>query len=50
MENGNQISNAEQVCADIENESEQFDLFINTMVLLIEKYGKLVLRDLDCVA
>lgn len=47
MENGNQISNAEQVYENINDESEQFDVFINTMVQLIEKYGKFVLQDLD---
>lgn len=32
------------------NEFEDFDAFVNIMVQLIEKYGKLVLQELDYVA
>ena len=48
MENEKTIQNFGQSVDDIE--SENFDAFINTMVSIIEKYGKLVLQDLDYVA
>lgn len=47
MENVKTNDNAKQV---YDNEAEKFDSFIIIMAQLIEKYGKLVLQDLDCVA
>ena len=32
------------------NEAENFDTFMKAMVQVVEKYGKLVLQELDCVA
>ena len=40
----------EQSCEYGEDETERFNVFINEMVQIVEKYGKLVLQDLDCVA
>lgn len=31
-------------------EAESFEAFINALVQAVEKYGKTVLRDLECVA
>jgi len=50
MENGKATDNAEQVYEDTESEAEKFDVFVNAMVRIVEKYGRLVLQDLDCVA
>ncbi len=50
MENDKVLQSAEQKKRNADNETEIFDFFINVMVQIVEKYGKTVLRDLDCVA
>lgn len=50
MENAKILPEVERKPESMENEKESFDIFINTMVQIVEKYGKLVLQDLDCVA
>ena len=50
MENEKVLQSAEQRTRNADNETEIFDFFINAMVQIVEKYGKTVLRDLDCVA
>lgn len=50
MENVKTIHSAEQSSENAGNEQESFDIFINTMVQIVEKYGKLVLQDLEHVA
>ena len=42
--------NAEQQPDIVADEKENFDAFISAMVQIVEKYGKSVLQDLDCVA
>ena len=39
-----------QPCEYREEETEKFNVFIQKMVQVVEKYGKQVLQDLDCVA
>lgn len=41
---------AEQVFSDSENEEEAFEVFIKAMTQIIEKYGKIVLNELDYAA
>jgi len=43
------LSDMEQPYKKIENE-ENLEVFINALVVIVEKYGKAVLDDLDCVA
>ena len=50
MENVKIIENAEQQPDIVADEKENFDAFISAMVQIVEKYGKSVLQDLDCVA
>lgn len=50
MENVKGLENAEQKSDSITDESKNFDAFIGAMVQIVEKYGKSVLQDLDCVA
>ena len=50
MENVKILENAEQQADSVVDERENFDTFIGAMVQIVEKYGKLVLQDLDCVA
>lgn len=50
MENVKIIENAEQQPDIVADEKENFDTFISAMVQIVEKYGKSVLQDLDCVA
>jgi len=50
MENEKILLNAKQQPENMGNERESYDFFINAMVQIVEKYGKLVLQDLDCVA
>ena len=38
-----------QPCECREDETEKFNVFIQEMVQVVEKYGKQVLQDLDCV-
>lgn len=39
-----------QPCECREDETEKFNVFIQEMVQVVEKYGKQVLQDLDSVA
>ncbi len=41
---------AEQVFSDSENEEEAFEVFMKAMTQIIEKYGKIVLHELDYAA
>lgn len=50
MENVEILENAEQQSDSVVDERENFDAFISAMVQIVEKYGKSVLQDLDCVA
>lgn len=50
MENAKILENVEQQSDSVVDERENFDAFISTMVQIVEKYGKSVLQDLDCVA
>lgn len=50
MENVKILENAEQQFESVVDERENFDAFISAMVQIVEKYGKSVLQDLDCVA
>ena len=45
-----EVNSIEQSCEYREDETEMFNVFIKEMVQIVEKYGKLVLQDLDCVA
>lgn len=49
MENVKEFHNAEQQNNEA-NEAENFDVFIKAMVQAVEKYGRFVLQELDCVA
>lgn len=49
MENVKEYHNAEQQKNEV-NEAENFDVFIKAMVQVVEKYGRFVLQELDCVA
>ena len=49
MENVKEIHNAEQQ-KNKTDETENFDVFIKAMVQAVEKYGRFVLQELDCVA
>lgn len=49
MENVKASQNAQQYESNVD-EAENFDVFIKAMVQAVEKYGKLVLQELDCVA
>ena len=40
----------EQLISDSENEEEAFEVFIKAMTQIIEKYGKIVLHELDYAA
>lgn len=48
MENVKQ--KAGQLFSDSENEEEAFEVFIKAMTQIIEKYGKIVLHELDYAA
>ena len=50
MENVKASINAEQQHENIDSEAENFDVFIKAMVQIVEKYGRFVLQELDCVA
>ena len=41
---------AEQVFSDSENEEDAFEVFMKAMTQIIEKYGKIVLHELDYAA
>ena len=41
---------AEQVFSDSENAEEAFEVFMKAMTQIIEKYGKIVLHELDYAA
>ena len=49
MENVKEYHNAKQQKNEV-NEAENFDVFIKAMVQAVEKYGRFVLQELDCVA
>ena len=48
--NGRCKQNAEQLFSNSENEQEAFEVFIKAMTQIIEKYGKIVLHELDYAA
>ena len=50
MENVRVSTNADKQHQTVENEAENFDVFIKAMVQVVEKYGRFVLKELDCVA
>lgn len=50
MEDQKRINIVEQQSDHCQSEKEAYDFFINTMVQIVEKYGKSVLRELDCAA
>lgn len=50
MENRTISKEAKQSRESIRDEAENLDIFINAIVQVVEKYGKLVLHELDCVA
>lgn len=50
MENIRILENAEQQSDNGADERKNFEAFISVMVQIVEKYGKSVLRELDCVA
>lgn len=50
MEDVKKPMNAEQEKDVITNEMENFDVFIKAMAQIVEKYGKIVLQELDMVA
>lgn len=50
MENDNKSKNAEQPQELDVQENESLCAFINTMVRIVEKYGKTVLQDLERAA
>lgn len=45
-----EANSIEQPCEYREDEAERFNVFIKEMVQVVEKYGKQVLQELDCVA
>lgn len=50
MENVKASTNAEQQHESKIDEAENFDTFMKAMVQVVEKYGRFVLQELDCVA
>ena len=50
MEDQNRMNIAKQHPDHCQSEKEAYDFFINTMVQIVEKYGKSVLNELDCAA
>lgn len=50
MENVKASTNAEQQHKRKNDEAENFDTFMKAMVQVVEKYGRFVLQELDCVA
>ena len=50
MENVKVSTNSEQQHESKVNEAENFDTFMKAMVQVVEKYGRFVLQELDCVA
>ncbi len=50
MENVKASTNAEQQYESKIDEAENFDTFMKAMVQVVEKYGRFVLQELDCVA
>lgn len=45
-----EVNGVGQPCEYREDETEKFNVFIQEMVQVVEKYGNQVLQDLDCVA
>ena len=50
MGNENFIQNTELKNEQLKDETEIFNSFIYVMVLIVEKYGKTVLQELNCAA
>ena len=50
MENVKESANVKQQHESNVNEAENFDTFMKAMVQVVEKYGRFVLQELDCVA
>ena len=50
MEHVKVSTNAAQQHESKVNEAENFDAFMRAMVQVVEKYGRFVLQELDCVA
>lgn len=50
MENVKESTNVKQQHESNVNEAESFDTFMKAMVQVVEKYGRFVLQELDCVA
>ena len=50
MENVKESTNVKQQHESNVNEAENFDTFMKAMVQVVEKYGRFVLQELDCVA
>lgn len=50
MENVKESTNVKQQHESNVNEAENFDTFMKAMVRVVEKYGRFVLQELDCVA
>lgn len=50
MENVKASTNAEQQHESKIDEAENFDTFMKAIVQVVEKYGRFVLQELDCVA
>lgn len=50
MENVKESTNVKQQHESNVNEAENFDTFMKAMVQVVEKYGRFVMQELDCVA
>lgn len=50
MEDQKRMNIVGQQSDHCQSEKEAYDFFIKTMVQIVEKYGKSVLRELDCAA
>ena len=50
MEDQKRMNIAKHHSDHCQSEKEAYDFFINTMVQIVEKYGKSVLNELDCAA
>ena len=50
MENVKESTNVKQQHESNVNEAENFDTFMKAMMQVVEKYGRFVLQELDCVA
>lgn len=50
MENERKAKEKENVSVDSKAEEENFQSFISAMARIVEKYGPILLREMDCVA